>query len=105
MDNNTATKIVSSQGPVVAALTGDVGIYNADDFYATVSAAYNAAKGDVVLDCAELEYIDSTAIGAVVKLYKLVSADGHKLIIRNMKPRQKKLFEICAIDRLMEFEQ
>ena len=103
MTNNNIT-IVSSDAPVVAALKSDIDIYSADDFYNIVSAAYNAAKGDVVLDCEQLDYIDSTAIGAIVKLYKLVAADGNKLIIRNMKPRQKKLFEICAIDRLMEFE-
>lgn len=102
MANNIS--IISTEGPVVAALSDDIDIYSADDFFDTVSAAYNSSKGDVVLDCSALEYIDSTAIGAVVKLYKLVAADGHKLIIRNMKPRQKKLFEICAIDRLMEFE-
>ncbi len=101
-DNNA--KIVSVGERLVAALKDDIGIYNADAFFDTVSSAYASSKTDVVLDCSNLNYIDSTAIGAIVKLYKLVSSDGHKLIIKDMKPRQKKLFEICAIDRLMEFE-
>ena len=65
---------------------------------------YSNDEKDVVFDCAGLEFIDSTTLGTFVKIFKNLKADGHKLILKNMRPRIKKLFEICALDRIMEFE-
>lgn len=65
---------------------------------------YQNDKKDIVFDCAALEFIDSTTLGTFVKIFKNLKADGNRLILKNMRPRIKKLFEICALDRIMEFE-
>ena len=65
---------------------------------------YSNDKKDVVFDCAGLEFIDSTTLGTFVKIFKQLKADGNRLILSNVRPRIKKLFEICALDRIMEFE-
>ena len=72
--------------------------------YAEVNAMYLNDKKDVVFDCAALEFIDSTTLGTFVKIFKQLKADGNKLTLKSMRPRIKKLFEICALDRIMEFE-
>ena len=59
---------------------------------------------NIVFDCAALEFIDSTTLGTFVKIFKQLKADGNRLILRNVRPRIKKLFEICALDRIMEFD-
>ena len=61
-------------------------------------------KKDVAFDCAALEFIDSTTLGTFVKIFKQLKVDGNRLILKNVRPRIKKLFEICALDRIMEFE-
>ena len=65
---------------------------------------YSNDKKDVVFDCSALEFIDSTTLGTFVKIFKQLKADGNRLILKNVRPRIKKLFEICALDRIMEFE-
>lgn len=97
-------KLVSADEKIVVALFGEIDSATSEDFYAEVAAMYQHDKKDVVFDCGALEFIDSTTLGTFVKIFKNLKADGNRLIIKNMRPRIKKLFEICALDRIMEFE-
>lgn len=97
-------KLISTGEKLIVALTGEIDSATSEDFYAEVCAMYDNDKKDVVFDCAALEFIDSTTLGTFVKLFKRLKAEGHALILKDVRPRIKKLFEICALDRIMEFE-
>ncbi len=97
-------KLVSADDRLVVALTGEIDSATSEDFYAEVLAMYVNDKKDVVFDCTALDFIDSTTLGTFVKIFKQLKADGNRLILKNMRPRIKKLFEICALDRIMEFD-
>ena len=84
------------------ALSGDIDLGNAEAFYAEVDAAYKATPADIVFDCEELNFIDSTTLGTFVKILKQVKANGHTLRLRNLQAKIKKLFLICSLDSLME---
>ncbi len=97
-------KLVSTDGELLVALAGEIDSATSDDFYAEVNAMYLNDSKNIVFDCAALEFIDSTTLGTFVKIFKQLKADGNRLILRNVRPRIKKLFEICALDRIMEFD-
>ena len=97
-------KLVSADEKLVIALLGEIDSATSEDFYVEVTAMYLNDKKDIVFDCTALEFIDSTTLGTFVKIFKHLKADGNKLILSNMRPRIKKLFEICALDRIMEFD-
>ncbi|MDE6373174.1 MAG: STAS domain-containing protein [Clostridia bacterium] len=97
-------KLVSADESLVVALTGEIDSATSEDFYAEVLAMYVNDRKDVIFDCAALDFIDSTTLGTFVKIFKQLKADGNKLILKNMRPRIKKLFEICALDSIMEFD-
>ncbi len=97
-------KLVSADEKIIIALTGEIDSATSDDFYAEVSATYQNDKKDVVFDCSALDFIDSTTLGTFVKLFKNLKADGNNLKLINVRPRIRKLFEICALDKLMEIE-
>ncbi len=96
--------LVSSEGKLTVALSGEIDSATSEDFYAEVVAMYLNDRKDIDFDCAALEFIDSTTLGTFVKLFKKLKADGYKLKLINVRPRIKKLFEICALDKLMEIE-
>ena len=96
--------LLSADEKLVIALTGEIDAATSEDFYAQVSAMYEHDKKDVVFDCAALEFIDSTTLGTFVKLFKAIKVDGNGFKLINVRPRIKKLFEICALDRIMEIE-
>lgn len=97
-------KLVSTEEKLVISLSGEIDAATSEDFYAEVTAIYSNDPKDMQFDCAALEFIDSTTLGTFVKIYKKLVAEGHKLKLVNVRPRIKKLFEICALDKLMEIE-
>ena len=93
-----------SKSPLTLALNKELDAANSDEFYQTVKAYYVASPSDIVFACEGLEFIDSTALGTFVKILKMVKTDGHSLRLRGLSERLKKLFVICALDRIMEIE-
>ena len=89
-------------GSLKIALSGEVDSGNADAFYEGVLAAYAAGAANIVFDCADLDFIDSTTLGTFVKILKRVKTDGFKMSLINLKPKIKKLFLICSLNSIME---
>ena len=84
------------------ALSGDIDLGNAEEFYQTVMEGYRATPANVCFDCAALNFIDSTTLGTFVKILKSVKADGYTMRLINLQPKIKKLFVICSLDSIME---
>lgn len=97
-------KLLKREPALVFGLSGEIDSGNADEFYEEVNAAYTAKPADVEFQCAGLEFIDSTTLGTFVKILKKVKTDGFRFRITQLQPRLKKLFVICALDRIMEIE-
>lgn len=105
MLNTEQVKVTdTTPGAVTVALSGTIDAAISDAFYSEVEGVFGRSGRDIVLNCAALEFIDSTTLGVMVKLHKRITAAGHRLIISNLIPRIRKLFEICALDKLMELE-
>ena len=95
-------KLISREGKLVFSLSGEIDAATSEDFYAEVKAAYQHDKKDVEFDCTNLTFIDSTMLGTLVKLFKKLKADDNRMVLKNVQPRIRKLFEICALDSIME---
>lgn len=98
-------KLVSADDKLVFSLSGEIDAATSDDFYAHVCAAYGHDKKDLLFDCSALSFIDSTTLGTFVKILKKVKSDGHDMVLEKVKPNVKKLFDICALDTIMEIRQ
>jgi len=98
-------KLLSADNVLLVSLSGEIDSATSEDFYAEVLAMYTHDKKDVVFDCSALEFIDSTTLGTFVKLFKYLNGEGNGLKLIKVRPRIKKLFEICALDKLMEISE
>jgi anti-sigma B factor antagonist len=60
-----------------------------------------AAQPDkVVLDASGVEFVDSTGLGSLVSLLKMMGATG-ELAIAGPRPAVRKLFTVTRLDRVM----
>lgn len=84
------------------ALSGDIDLGNAEEFYTVVIEEYQKSPADVSFDCEKLNFIDSTTLGTFVKILKRVKSDGYSLKLFNLQAKIKKLFVICSLDSIME---
>ncbi|MBQ8374150.1 MAG: STAS domain-containing protein [Clostridia bacterium] len=83
-------------------LSGDIDAGNAEAFYGEVMTAYEDANKNICFDCAALAFIDSTTLGTFVKITKRLKADGYTVRLVGAQAKIKKLFLICALDKIME---
>lgn len=59
---------------------------------------------EVVLDFDNVTFMDSSGIGMVVGRYKLVSALGGKLIMKNVKSNLEKVFRMSGILKIIPIQ-
>lgn len=97
-------RLISADQKLLISLSGEIDSATSEDFYQQVAAIFTHDPKDIVFDCAALEFIDSTTLGTFVKLFKRVKTDGYSFRLVNVQPRIKKLFSICALDKIMEIE-
>ena len=95
-------KLISTDGALAFSLSGEIDAATSEDFYAQVIAAYEHDKKDLIFDCAALSFIDSTTLGTFVKIFKKLKADGFTMVLEHVRPNIKRLFDICALDTIME---
>ncbi|MDR1542554.1 MAG: STAS domain-containing protein [Clostridiales bacterium] len=85
-------------------ISGEVDIFNSADMKKSLTALINEKNTDMVLDCKFLDYIDSTALGALVGVLKNVRSYGGSIHLRNVKPSLSKLFKITNLDKVFIME-
>ena len=96
--------LTSTDNKLHFSLSGEIDSATSEDFYAEVKAAYLHDKKDIEFDCTLLTFIDSTMLGTFVKLFKELRSDGNNMVLKNLQPRIRKLFEICSLDTIMEIK-
>ncbi len=89
-------------GALEFALSGEIDFAKAEAFYDAVASEYGQSPADIRFDCAALEFIDSTTLGTFVKILKKAKTDGFSLRLVGLQPKIKKLFVICALDKIID---
>ena len=97
-------RINQAEDKLAVELFGDIHAGNAEEFYSEVVEVYSKAPKNLLFDCKELNFIDSTTLGTFVKILKRVKTDGYKMSLINLQSKIKKLFVICSLDTIMEIE-
>ncbi len=56
---------------------------------------------NIIFDMGNLTFMDSSGIGVIIGRYKLISANGGKTAIVNLKPQIKRVYEICGLKKII----
>jgi len=89
-----------SERDAVVYLSGEIDIYNAQQFKEKIYQVVENSKGDVSIDCSGLNYIDSTGLGVFVGALKKAKQNNRDIHILNIRDNIKKLFVITGLDKL-----
>lgn len=85
-------------------LMGDLDITTVEGFKTSLISEFDNEPKDLVLNMQELDYIDSTGLGAIMTVYKHITDEGKSLSIVNAKRNIMKLFKITELDKLFNLE-
>jgi len=75
------------------------------EFNNALAQSLNVANGkkEIIVDCAELEYLDSAGIGLLVMAHKRVMNSQAHLVMINLRQSAKDILLLANLQRLIEF--
>jgi anti-sigma B factor antagonist len=86
-------------------VSGEVDIFNSADFKKSLTDLLTEHSGHLYLRCKNLEYIDSTALGALVGVMKTVKTAGNEIHLVDVKSNLMKLFKITNLDTVFVMDE
>jgi anti-sigma B factor antagonist len=92
------TSVDRADGAIVVRLAGELDLYNADQIRAALLAACAEEPERLVVDLAEVQFIDSTALGVLIEARsKLPNRRGFMLAGTQLATRRA--LEVSGLDR------
>ncbi len=82
-------------------LRGEFDISNVSELSRILKSGERA--DDVMIDCSRLEYIDSTGLTELFKLYQKLERSGGSVYLTGVSPHIRKLFTLTRLDSVFRF--
>lgn len=92
-------KLEQTEEKILVILEGDLDINSSPELKETVIRAFAKSPKEIVFDFSQLDYLDSTGLGALMAIFKVAKKEGYTLRIRNAKKNVRKLFTITELDK------
>ena len=83
-------------------LTGRLDTTTADQFQKDIEIVMEGENPDITLDCKDMEYTSSQGLRMFLMLQKSVNARGGKLVMKDMKPQVKEVFDITGFSNIIK---
>jgi anti-anti-sigma factor len=85
-------------------LSGSFDLQFSQEFRKSMDHLLQVAKTDVVLDCQDMSFLDSSGVGAIVYLYKKLRAKDLSLRMRHMQRQPRELMGLLGIDKIIPMD-
>ena len=82
-------------------LDGRIDSTNADQFQQDIASLMEGEKPDIDIDCTSMTYTSSQGLRVFLLLQKSVMARDGKMVLRNMNPRVKEVFDITGFSNII----
>jgi len=83
------------------ALHGELDVANAAELRAELNRHLDAHRRVIRVDAADVEFMDSTAVGELIAASERCAGDQGSLILTNVPPRVRRLLSISGLDRVL----
>lgn len=83
-------------------LNGRIDTSNAGQFQADINPLMNDENPDIEMDCTNMEYTSSQGLRIFLILQKAVSNKGGSLVLKNMNPSVKEVFDITGFSSIIK---
>ena len=91
-------------GNALVTLVGDLDLNTASDLTRVLNTFIENGPAEVVLDFAELSFLDSTGISVLIAAQSSLNQQGRRLTIRSPRPPALKLFEMTGLTDILNVE-
>ena len=98
------TTVQELDGRLVAILAGELDTASAAETEAALKPLFESTGKDLVLDCADLQYIASSGIRILVNLLKTAKANGDRVVLKNVNEVIRDVLELTGFVSYFVFE-
>jgi anti-anti-sigma factor len=84
-------------GSVIVRLAGELDLYNADEVRAALSQAIGSSPERIVVDMAEVEFVDSTALGVLIEARSKLGRST--LVLAAPQLETRRTLQVSGLDR------
>jgi len=95
-------KIEKIEDKTMVVLNGRLDTTNADKFQQDIAPLMQGDTPDIEMDCTGLEYTSSQGLRMFLVLQKSVTARKGNLVLKNMKPNVKEVFDITGFSNIIK---
>jgi len=94
-------KITQEENKTIVVLNGRIDTTNADQFQQDVAPLMEGENPNIDIDCTDMSYTSSQGLRIFLMLQKSVRARGGKMVMRNMNPQVKEVFDITGFSNII----
>jgi anti-sigma B factor antagonist len=87
---------------VVCSIEGDLDAGNFNELVDALNTEIGGGAPRVVLSLVRMDYIDSSGLGALVKVLKKSRLAGGDTKLTGLKPEVRKVFELTRLDKIFD---
>ena len=92
----------AGRGCTVVRVSGEVDMDTAPALHDFLEAAVGAGAQQVVLDCEELTFLDSSGLGVLLVWFKELRDRGGRLSLAAVRPPVDYVLQVAAVDRVLD---
>ena len=100
MSLNIEVKFDEKENKWVFFPEGEIDIYTSPKFKEEILKYFNSKETDILINWENLNYVDSTGLGALISILKKLKDNEHKIYLSNIKSNIRKIFDITELDKL-----
>lgn len=82
-------------------MKGKLTINNAQGFFSQTESLLNSGEKKLLLNMSDLNFIDSTGLGTIIRLSKRINEDHCRLRLSNLQPKIMKIVELTRLDNIL----
>lgn len=94
--------IVQEESKTLVTLNGRLDTTNANQFQHDIACLMEGDAPNIEIDCANMTYTSSQGLRIFLMLQKSVTARKGKLILKNMNPQVKEVFDITGFSNIIK---
>ncbi len=83
-------------------ISGELDLETSANFKDILNKTIDEKMANIIFDCRELTFIDSTGLGIMISIYKRIKEHGHLVSIKNPKKNINKLLNITGLSAVFE---
>lgn len=95
--------VQAAEGGVHVEFVGELDMSTAPELRSRIGEIVQA-RGDVLVDCSELTFADSSGLDTLIRLAKTLQEDDRRLLLTSVRPMVRRAIEVLQITDLVELE-